>query len=297
MTLSSVSIFVVPSAVSIVLLACISWILKRWLGTKIDTIYEQRAEAFRAAIQKDNEVSLISFRDQLEKEAQLHASAFASFAAGQKASMERRLDAAETLWNALLSFRSSLPSAFTYMDILTVDEFLGANTHPTGQEIFRELSEEQVLSVVESHRVDGSVDQATNYSLESVRVYIDEYLWSLFSLYRVIMARIWLKLAWSKKDNSHIYWYNDKYARGMIEAVLTSEELDDFDRASTGKIAKLRDKLEEKILNELRRLISGEVSGSESLLQAKKYQQLAREGLGTYVADDSSGDAPMFVDS
>ena len=284
--LSSVSSILAPSLISVVLLASLGWILKRWLGTKIDTIYDQRAEAFRAAIQKDNELSLISFRDQLAKEAQLHASAFASFAAGQKASMERRLDAAETLWNSLLSFRRSLPSAFVVVDLLTVDELRDIHSHPTGKEVMRELSVEQVLAAIESHGLDGGGDQPNNYCLESVRVHIDEQLWSLFSLYRAIMSRIWLKLAWSNSDNSHIYWYNDKHARKMIEAVLTSEEMADFDQPSSGKITKLREKLEEKILNELRRLVSGEASGSESLQQAKKYQQLAREGLQIHMTDD-----------
>ena len=272
--------FILPSAINLAFLGVIVWILKKWLGTKIEATYEQQNEAFSAAIRRDQEASLIAFRDQLEKQAQLQSSAFSSFAAAQQASMNRRLDAAETLWNDLLSFRSSLPPVFDYLDILTEDEFPEAMSPPRGQELFDQLSEEEVRSLIASHGIRGDMGQQLDYSLERVRPYVSEYLWSIFLAYKKIMFRIWLSMAWFKTEGGdHIFWYRDRYTRSFIESVLTPDELADFDQARFGKISELRFKLEQKIVDELRRMVSGETSGSDSLQQARQYQQLAREGL------------------
>ena len=290
--LCSASSFIVPSTISAVLVVSLGWILKKWLGTKVEAFYTQRVESSIATIKKDNDASLIAFRDQLENQTQLYSSAFTSFASGQRASMERRLDAADILWKDVLLFRSALPSAFAYMDILTVDEFLKARQTPRGQELFAELSEDKVLSFITSQGLDATIGREIDSSIERVRPYIDEYLWSLFLTYKKIMIRIWLQLVWSKEDSTKIYWYKDNNTKQLIEVVLTRDELDDFNRARFGKISNVRIKLEAKIVNELRRMISGEVSGSDSLEQVKKYQQVAGQELGSYIADHSSSVTP-----
>ena len=272
--------FLLPSAISMALIGILGWILRKWLGTRIEAVYQQRNESFRAIIKRENEASLITFRDQLEKQAQLQSSAFSSFAAAQQAAMNRRLDAAETLWNDLLSFRSSLPPVFAYLDILTEDEFPEAMSRPRGQELFDALSKEEVRSLVASHGIAGDIEQEFDYSLERVRPYVGEYLWAIFLAYKNIMFRIWWSMASFKTEGGdHIFWYRDRYIRSFIESVLTPDELADFDQARFGKISELRFKLEQKIVDELRRMVSGETSGSDSLQQAMKYQKLAREGL------------------
>lgn len=277
------------SAFILALISLLGWLLRKWLGTKIEAVYQQRSESLRATIQRDNEKSLIAFRDQLEKQAQLQSSAFSSFAAAQQAAMEKRLTAAETIWNEVLSFSDSLPAIFGYMDILTVEEYPDAGSRGSGRALFAELSEEEVTAFATAPEREGRKGWASDRDLEQQRLYVDEQLWSIFALYRAIMTRIWLHLVWSKERPEHIYWFRDRYTRQMIEAALTPEELEHFDQARIGKIENLRVKLESRILAELRRVISGEVSGSDSLEQAKKYQQLASEGILDHITDESTG--------
>ena len=269
-----------PTSVFIVaLISLLGWLLRKWLGTKIEATYQQRNESFRAAIQQENETSLIAFKDRLEKQAQLQSSALASFVAAQQAAMGRRLDAADALWNDLLSFRSSLPPIFDYLDILTEEELPQAFNHPRGQELFDEVSADDVRSFAASHGLRGDMGQRLDYSLERVRPYVDEDLWAIFSTYKIIMVRIWWHIAWFKeKGGDHIYWYRNEYTRELIESVLTPNELADLDQARFGKISQLRLMLELKMVDELRRVLSGETSGSDSLQQARKYQDLARDG-------------------
>ena len=270
-------------AISVLVVALIGlavWLLRKWIETKIETTYQLKSQSLLATIQRDHEASLIAFKDQLEKQAQLQSSAFSSFAAAQQAAMNRRLDAAENLWNDLLSFRGSLPAVFDYMDILTEDEFPDAMSNQRGRALFDKLSEEQLGSLVASHGIRGIMGQEPDYSAESVRPYVDEYLWAIFVTYKKIMFRVWFSLTRFKtQGGDYVFWHRDNYTRSLIAFVLTPDELADFDQTDFGKISDLRFTLEQKIVDELRRMISGETSGSDSLQQARRYQQLAREGL------------------
>ena len=278
----------ISSVITLALVGILGWLLRKWLGTKIEAVYQQKNDSFRATIQQENEASLIALRDKLEKRARLQSSAFSSFAAAQQVAMKKRLKAAETIWNEVLSFNDSLPPIFGYMDILTVEEYPEARNHRSGRELFAALSEDEVFAFATAPEREGRRGWAVD-DLAKQRLYIDEQLWSIFALYRAIMTRIWLHLVWSKEKPDQIYWFRNKYTRQMMEAALTPEELEDFDQARIGKIENLRGKLEQRILAELRRMISGEVSGSDSLEQAKKYQRLASEGIFVRLTDDSTG--------
>ena len=285
--MNEVSFLAIPASI-LVLISLLGWLLRKWLGTKIEAVYQQESESLIAAIQRDHEASLIAFRDQLEKQAQLQSAAFSSFAAVQQAAMKKRLKAAETIWNEVLSFSDSLPPIFGYMDILTVEEYPEAGSRGNGRTLFAALSEDEVMAFATAPAGEGRKGWAVD-DLAKQRLYVDEELWSIFALYRAIMTRIWLHLAWSKAKPEHIYWFRNKHTRQLMEAALTPEELADVDQARIGKISNLRVKLEQKILAELRRMISGEVSGSDSLQQAKRYQRLASEGTLDRLTDDSTG--------
>lgn len=273
---------ILTSTISLGLIGILGWTLKKWIGTKIEAAYEQESDSLRAAIQRDHEASLIRFENQLQEQTRLQSSAFSSFAAAQQASVERRLDAVETIWADLLAFRRDLPLVFEYLDVLTVKEMAEVLNHPNGQKFFEELSEETLRTLIASHGLNGDIWRKKDYTLEKVRPYVSDYLWGTFLMYKKIMFRVWLHLVWFKtKGGDHIYWYNHPHTRRLIESILTADELADFDRSSMGKIEWLRFRLEQKVVAELRRMISGEVLGSESLQQARKYQQLASEGFWT----------------
>lgn len=204
--------------------------------------------------------------------------------------MKKRLKAAENIWNEVLRFNDSLPPIFHYMDILTTEEYPEAHSHGSGRELFAALSEEEVIAFATAPEREGRKGWTVD-DLAKHRLYVDEQVWYIFALYRAIMTRIWLHLVWSREKPDHIYWFRNKYTRQMIETALTAEELEDFDQARIGKIENLRGKLERRILAELRRVVSGEVSGSDSFEQAQKYQRLASEGIFDRHTDDSTGRA------
>ncbi|MDE0699928.1 MAG: hypothetical protein OXH61_04285 [Acidimicrobiaceae bacterium] len=260
--------------INFTLIGVLGWYIRKRIAARIDLRNTEQIERFRANLQLENETALAELKDNLEEAAFLHASAHRSFAVAQEAAMERRLQCAESLWNELLRFRNSLPPILSFVDILTEQEYHNILETPDGPERFRDLSMD---SITELAGIDGSG------SIEGVRPFIDDYLWRLFVRYRVIQARILVHLVWLKERGTDIYWYHHSYTRQLIADALSTDELKDLDRLNIGKIEYIRESIELKILEELRRMISGESSSSESLKEARRLQSLSRDDLfGTH---------------
>ena len=245
------------------------WLSREWISARLKTSiqheYDQKLEAHKAHLKAENEVALLKLTTGLEREAALHAAAHASFAEGQKAAMERKLNAIDKLWDKILTLRGGLPPILTFIDVLTVDEYKGAKNHPTFQALSGELSQEKVATLA-----GGEGGQ-----IEKVRPYIGEYLWALFFSYQAIMLRLLFLLHLGRDDAAKIEWHKDQGIRQLMEAVLTAGECNEFDQMQFGKVSWLQRRLESKILAESRKIISGEEFGAESLEQARLIQQRA----------------------
>ena len=254
--------------INFALIGLLGWYVRKRIAARLDLRSTEQIERLKASLQRQNETALAELRDNLEKTALLHTSAHRSFAAAQEAAMEKRLRCAESLWNDLLRFRFSLPPILEIMDILTEQEYPNILETPEGTELFRNLS---IDSVTELAGIDR------DESIEGVRPFIDEYLWQLFTRYRAIQARILLHLVWFRDKGTDIYWYHHPFTRQLIADALSVDELEELDQRSIGKIRYIRETIEVKILEGLRRMISGESSSSESLKEARRLRSLTRD--------------------
>ena len=256
--------------VNFVVIGLAGWFLKKWLATSLNTRSAKQVEELRATLQQDNQVAITELRDKLEQNTHLQLSAHASYAAAHEAAAGKRLECAELLWKELLRFRNSLPPILTIIDLVTEQELPDVLESPNGKEFIRNLSLE---SVVELTGIDVS------QPLEEIRPFVNENLWQRFARYRAIQARILLHLVWFRDGKSTTFWYHDAFTKQLIEDSLSADELETLDQLKVGKIRYVREMIEAKLLEELRRMISGESSGSESFQQARRLQSLAREEL------------------
>ena len=102
---SFVSSALSSAAVGGLLIAAAAWLMRAWiierLSRAIKHEYDRDLEAYRTAI----------------------ASTVAATAEGQKAAIEKRLDAFDRIWRAMLALRNNTGSITTFLDILTVKEY------------------------------------------------------------------------------------------------------------------------------------------------------------------------------
>jgi hypothetical protein len=255
---------IIPAASSITGTALMVWLFKQWIAARlkagIEHEYNRKLESHKAALKTEHELAILDIRTSVAREAAFYSSAHASFAEGQKASMERKLNATDRLWSCILKLRAVLPPVLGFMDILTVDEYKGAKDHPTFRALTKDLSVESITGFVSS-------------DIEEVRPYIGEYMWSVFFCYQAILLRILFLLHLGRTDAEKMDWHKDSGTRQILEAVLTAEELTQFDGTTFGKISWIKQRLEWKILKSAQRIISGESFSAESLQEAKRIQE------------------------
>ncbi len=274
MSLQDLIISIISSAtVSVAIVGTLTWLFREWISTRLKSSiqheYDQKLEAHKARLKAENEVALLELKATIEREAALHAAARSSYSEGQKVAIERKLNAFDKLWDVVMKFRNGLPAILTFVDILTVDQYIQIGSNETLRALASELSQEKITGI------------ATDFfgSIEIVRPYVGEYTWAIFYSYQAIILRMLLLLHWGLSDPPKLQWHYDTLIRGLMEAVLSAEEVIEFDKLQFGKVSWLQRNLEAKILSASRKVISGEEFGTDSLRQAKLIQELAAQSL------------------
>ena len=251
-------------AASVAASGLLTFALREWISARIKSgiqhDYDRKLETYKAQLKSEQELAILNIKTSLAREAAFHAAAHASFAEGQKAAMERKLNAVDRLWSCFLQIRGSLPSVLSFMDVMTVDNYKAAKDDPKFRTLTTDLKPEKLAELAPP-------------AVEEVRPYVGEYLWAVFSSYQSILIRILTLLILARTDAEKIEWYKDSGTRHLIDAVLLPAEVQAFDQLQFGKLAWLQRWLEAKILTAAQKVISGEAFGDESLQQASLIQQ------------------------
>lgn len=239
------------------------WLFQEWISARlrkgIQYEYDQKLETHKAQLKTESEKSIIELQTNMQQKLILYETARSSFAEGQKSSMERKLDSIEKLWNEILRLKNECPAILAYIDLLTVEECTQMYSQQDARELASEYSNKKIIEYLD----------IKNNHVEKVRPYIGEYLWSLFFTYRQIMGRIPYLLYMGLKDANKAEWDKDSGVQQILNAVLSENELDEFEKKKIVKLSWLQRKLEAKILMASRKIISGEEFGAASLKQAE----------------------------
>ena len=236
------------AAVSGALAILVVWLSREWISARLKASiqheYDQKLESLKAQLKAESDVALVALRASIERQASLLAAAHSSFAEGQKAAMERKLQSVDTLWSRVLRMRAGLPALLGFIDILTVDEYKGIKDHKTFRHLSEGWSTEKINELIDS-------------SVEQVRPYIGEFVWAVFYSYQAVMLRIVFLLHAGRDDAAKLEWHKDDGTRQLVRAVLTDPEFREFEETRFGKIMWLQRKFEAKILMSAHTLISG----------------------------------------
>ena len=171
------------AAVSVALSGVVVWIAREWIGERLRSSirheYDQRLATLNAELRTQGDAQLAALKAELDKQAEKLRIVSSSFTEVQKASIARKLEAIDTLWSGILSARGMIPPIMSFMDILTEDEYVSANTHPRFQALTGSLDQAAILKLATDSRG----------SLERARPYVGEYVWALFASFQSVMVR------------------------------------------------------------------------------------------------------------
>ena len=166
--------------------------------------------------------------------------------------MERKLVAVDKIWEDVLELRKLTLPMMTIVDTFKETEV----------QKFREVKASNLgESFLQGNSIDESKErlQAVSSDLEDVRPFVGEYLWILLKCYRTIQLRLFVVLQMFLDDDEKVIgWFHDEQTHQIIAAVLDERELAHFYELTFGKFSWLINKLEAKMLAELRQIVSGQ---------------------------------------
>ena len=270
--LQQFALTVISSAgVSVVLSGAVVWLAREWIGERLRSSirheYDQRLATLNAELRIQGDAQLASLKAELDKQAEKLRIVSSSFTEVQKASIVRKLEAIDALWSGILSARGMVPPIMAFMDILTEDEYVSANEHPTFRALTGTLDQAAILKLATDSRGN----------LERTRPYVGEYVWALFASFQSVMVRSVLLVQLGKREAEKLNWHQDSLLRQLVTSALGTEELRRFDETKIGKIGWLREEFERRILSAMETLITGKDFGEAALRQAQQMEVQIRK--------------------
>ena len=190
-----------------------------WLG-------QRRLQSLLERERGDTQKELEHLKARFSTEESIRALLSGSFSNAQSQVFEKRLESIEALWQSFFGLRNSIPGYITYVDIILEGEFQEWIKRTDIQEIFGELSIEKITEM--STSVSGDI--------EKVRVFVGEYLWSLYFVYRAFSFRLVIFLFYEREKESPTYWKNDNGLEQILKPALSSDEWSTFQSKKIGSI-------------------------------------------------------------
>lgn len=256
---------------SVVLSSALVFLARNWISERIQQgirhEYDQKLAHLNAQLRNESEKNALLLKSSIEHEAERLRFATSSVSQTQRASIDRRLTALETLWEGVLATRENAPIVMGFIDILTIDEYSSMKDHPHFKAMVGEVSPEKLAAMYKDNVG----------SRERVRPYVGEYTWALVSTYQSIILRTALLVQMGQEDSKKLNWHLDSGIDQLLRSALTAEEMSGFEATRIGKVGWIQRTFESKILAAMQIAISGEQFGDEALRQAQRMEQKVQE--------------------
>ena len=246
---------------------------RAWIGTRIrEAIHvsaQKGLEEYKSDLRSDENTLLEEVRKLNTQLQAVQGTANAGLIEGQRVAAEWRAKTADAIWREVLRLRHDTPAVLTYLDILTPDEYQLFVTRTDLRELALSLNDERTWF--------------WNPDAEQVRPFLGEELFLKFFIYRAWLGRVAYLLERDVRRGEVKPWFQDAgIRRQLLPMVLDEEELKQLDELPATQFSWTLNALEGKILDQLRKVVSGEVSTTESLEQARRVRALIQ----TLEADD-----------
>jgi hypothetical protein len=251
---------------SAVLLAILGWLLRSWIGERLRASikheYDDRLEKLKAELKSQGDGQLASLKSEMDRQAEKLRIASASFAEMQKATVTKKIEAVDDLWQTIISGRKSLPDILQLLDRIDIPRLDGkalANVTLMADA----FDSEQAVTLVND--LFGDVQKH--------RPFLGEPIWTMFSIYQSILCRILYLLALDPENPNRLTWYMDEEAQRLINLGFGEDFLEEMQSLKVGRMNSLRERFERSILDVVNKLLTGQEFGAEALAHASRISE------------------------
>jgi hypothetical protein len=213
---------------------------------------EEKLKKMVIELTAEENIKLEKLRSEITHQHSTFTSILESYSSVYQASQERRILAIEILWENLLKQRDLIRYAETIYDTFLNSPEFGSKKLGTG------------------HKLEPVSLDNFNVIFDSVlkcRPFLGEYLWSLYNSSYIFTYRIMYNYNEDLKKGVMVHWHNDKYLMEILSRILTSRE------SIPSSIRETRELLEQKILNEMLKITSGDSIAERNLSKARVIQE------------------------
>lgn len=176
---------------------------------------------------------------------------------------ERRIDAVDKLWKAVLAIKEHYSGATFFFSILMPSEYKSALSNPTLSAGIKKIDKQYIVDYPE-----------VVTELENFRPYLGETLWLHFFIYRAVVGRLAYMVTWLKEGEDIKDWRQDSGIQQHLKSVFDEEEFKALTGASPMDVYYALNILESKILKETSYILSGRKSSLESFENSKELRKL-----------------------
>ena len=254
-----VTALAVPIAL-LVLRVAGKWLLKPALGGLIEMHFNIKYEKYRRDLETEHEAAIAAV-------AQLRNAASMAFSEAQRVAAQRRIQAVENVWAGTLEVKQKRHAVIGMIDLFT----------PRQVQDLVDLGAFQPLT--ETVDVDTASRLLLDNKVEPERPFIGEKCYSLYYCYRGISSQAAFIIKAGVDAGEMSPWFYNDDIRSLLLATMDSDEIQKFDTLTSGKMRWYTDLIEQKILVEMNKVISGEMSTNEGILFAARiYPHVKLEG-------------------
>ena len=240
---------------------------RNWLTAKVEEAVRLGANKELAEYSHDLRVEENALREELSRvSTQLQAiqgMANSAFIEGQRAAAEWRVKAADEAWAEVLILGNSLPLSVQMMDTFSPEEYesyIGSSDR-----------EEQIDEIQEVLKGIATRD------IGRIRPFTGDKIFALITIYRSIISSVCVVAQECFRRSEFIKWFEEKRVVQALALAVSPNELEEFLNQDYGKLLWIEVHLERAILDEIRALISGEVSSSERIEQGRRIYEAVQQ--------------------
>lgn len=224
-----------------------TWIAER-LRQAISHEYATKLEAHRMMLRAEYDTQIERLRGDIARQHALESAARTSLAEIHLASHQRRLDALEAAWDAIIEMRDHSSAATMYLNVLTDEELQALPNN------------ERARLQIERTGGNTAIDRITNAgrAIDRVQPLVGDRIFTVLYVYRAILCRVEYLLARSLKRDHFEPWWTDTLVHLHLQLVVTAEDLSQVDAMRLNRFGYVRTLLEAKLLQEINSILSGE---------------------------------------
>lgn len=225
---------------------------------------ERMADKLKIKWSGEQEKKLEQLRAEITREHSTFTAILNSYSSSHQFSQSDRIKAVQTLWGNILKTRNigSFPSFF--FDVLLENEY---NTIEKDAPLMSKLNSLSFNKTVEE--IGQIIESVENY-----RPFLGEHLWSLFKLYTILVSRTSILLIKGRDNKDIKSWHKDEYIQSILNEIFDEKEMQSINSGIIVSFEVATELLEQKILFEMFKIISGELAAESNLSKAKKLQEL-----------------------